>query len=170
MTSLLSVLGPITPEIEEVIAKQGHKNRIYIAHIKGSPKVYVSDRNLRFQRPIKGYTVLTLTLNYINNSLKKLTPVHAFFDVGTIFFIGMRHFLTSARSPDDGVICGSLILHQKISIHWGDSAQFNLAPRLQFETLFANCAVKRKCTIINPRHLRKKSLKQAITDNFKQYD
>lgn len=50
MTSLLSVIGPIMPEIQEVISKQGQSKRIYIAHILGASKVYVNDRNLQFQR------------------------------------------------------------------------------------------------------------------------
>lgn len=61
MTSLLSVIGPIMPEIQEVISKQGHSNRIYIAHILGAPEVYVNDRNLQFQRSNSGHAVLILT-------------------------------------------------------------------------------------------------------------
>lgn len=54
MTSLLSVLGPTMPEIEKVISKQGHSNRIYVAHILGSPKVYVNDPVCNF----KGQTMV----------------------------------------------------------------------------------------------------------------
>lgn len=64
MMSLLSVLGPIMPEIEEVISKQRPSKRIYIAHILGSPKVYVNDRSLQFQRSNSGHAVLTLTDHY----------------------------------------------------------------------------------------------------------
>lgn len=52
------------PEIKKVISKQGHSNRIYVAHILGSPKVYVNDRSLQFQRSNYGHAVLTLTNHY----------------------------------------------------------------------------------------------------------
>lgn len=139
MTSLFSVLGQTMPEKEVSLNKDigiGFTSKLLIS--KGLcilSQFAISKVNQRLYCPNIDSSLLTIVK-------KKLTPVHAFFDVGAIFFIDMRYyFLTSAWSPDDGVICGSFILHQIISIHWGDSAKFNLAPRLQFETLFANCAV-----------------------------
>lgn len=141
MTSLFSVLGQTMPEIEEVSLNKdiwiGFTRLSTLLISKGlciPSQFAISKVNQRLYCPNIDSSLLTTVK-------KKLTPVHAFFDVGAIFFIDMRQLLTSAWSPDDGVICCSFISHQIISIHWGDSAQFNLAPRLQFETLFANCAV-----------------------------
>lgn len=139
MTSLFSVLGQTMPEKEEVSLNKdiGIGFTSKLLRSKGLcilSQFAISKVNQRLHCPNIDSSLLTIVK-------KKLTPVHAFFDVGAIFFIDMRQLLTSAWSPDDGVICCSFIPHQIISIHWGDSAQFNLAPRLQVETLFANCAV-----------------------------
>lgn len=139
MTSLFSVLGQTMPEKEEVSLNKdiGIGFTSKLLRSKGLcilSQFAISKVNQRLYCPNIDSSLLTIVK-------KKLTPVHAFFDVGAIFFIDMRQLLTSAWSPDDGVICCSFIPHQIISIHWGDSAQFNLAPRLQVETLFANCAV-----------------------------